>query len=87
MSAHVFLNLLNLLEKMIRNIYLYHKIIYIYKKKSFMQTIAGQLIQKTNLMNILMYHMLFHKAQRQREVIFITGVLVQRQGDQQNLLY
>ena len=44
--------------------------------------IAGQLIQETNLISILMHHMLLHKAQTQHEVTFITGFLVQRQGDQ-----
>ena len=29
-----------------------------------------------------MYYMLLYKAQTQHEVIFITGFLVQRQGDQ-----
>ena len=80
MSAHVLLNLLNPLEKRIRCIYLYHKTIC--KKNPFTKQIAGQLIQDTNLISILMFQMLLHKAQTQHEAIFITGFLVQHQGDQ-----
>ena len=32
-------------------------------KQTFIKQIAGQLIQDTNLISILMYHMLLHKAQ------------------------
>ena len=48
MSAHVLLNLLNLLEKRIRCIYLYHNKVCKKKqkkKKHFIKQIAGQLIQ------------------------------------------
>ena len=44
--------------------------------------IAGQLISDTSLISILTNHMLLHKEETQHEVIFITGLLVQRQGDQ-----
>ena len=62
MSARVLLNLLNLLEKKIRCIYLYQKICKKKKinKNSFIKQIAGRLIQDTNLISILMYHMLLH---------------------------
>ena len=79
MSAHALLNLLNLLEKRIRCIYIY---IYIYIY-SFVKQIAGLLIIKdTNLISIFMFRMPLHKAQTQHEVIFTTGFLLQRQGDQ-----
>ena len=72
------LGLLNLLNPMKKCIYLYHKK-YVKKQtkkhqqqqKTFIKQIAGQLIQDTNLITILMYHMLLHKAQTQQEVIFM----------------
>ena len=61
-SAHVLLNLSNPLEKRIR--YIYICIIKKICKKNyiyFIKHIAGQLIQDTNLISILMYHMLLLK--------------------------
>ena len=80
MNAHVLLNLLNALEKRIKCIYIC--IIKICKKESFIKQTTGQLIQDAYLISMLMYHMLLNKTQTQHEVIFITGFLVQRQGDQ-----